>query len=83
MEFMKLLEPTTPYKGGHQGKNQISDYLPRDIPSSAIGELRKDVEGLKDEKLVIKILPITISALSIAIALAMALPSLMRFLTGG
>ena len=83
MEFMKLLEPTTPYKGGHQDKNQISDYLPRDIPSSAIGELRKDVESLKTEKWVIKILPLTISLLAIAITLVMALPDLIKILTGG
>ncbi len=83
IEFIKLLEPTNPYKGGYQDKNKISDYLPKDIPSSAIGELRKDVENLKAEKLWIKILPLTISLLSIAIALALALPNLIKIITGG
>jgi deoxycytidine triphosphate deaminase len=82
IEFIKLLEPTLPYQGKYQGCETLSEYLPRSIPSSAIGELRKDVDGLKKEKWYIKILPLTISALSIAIALAMALPNLIRILTG-
>jgi deoxycytidine triphosphate deaminase len=69
MEFIKLLEPTTPYKGGHQGKNQISDYLLRDIPSSAIGELRKDVDDLKTERLWVKLIPLFVSLLGVILAI--------------
>jgi deoxycytidine triphosphate deaminase len=83
IEFIKLLEPTFPYRGKYQGCETLSEYLPRSIPSSAIGELRKDVEGLKKEKWYIKILPLAISLLSIVIALAIALPNLIKILTGG
>ena len=69
IEFNKLLEPTTSYQGKYLEKNKLSEYLPKDIPSSAIGELREDVRELKAEKLWIKILPLTISLLAILIAI--------------
>jgi deoxycytidine triphosphate deaminase/guanylate kinase len=69
IEFAKLLEPTIVYEGRYQEKNNISEYLQRSVPSSAIGELRKDIAQLKKEKWWIKILPLTISVLSIVIAI--------------
>jgi deoxycytidine triphosphate deaminase/guanylate kinase len=69
IEFIKLLEPTIPYSGDHQYKNNISEYLPRNIPSSAIRDLRKDVKALKAERWWIKILPLVISLFAIFIAI--------------
>ena len=68
IEFTKLLEPTVAYQGGHQNKTNISAYLPRNIPSSAIRDLRKDVNALKTEKWWIKILPLVVSLSALVIA---------------
>lgn len=69
IEFVKLLEPTLPYEGKYQGCTTLSQYLPRSIPSSAIGELAKDVKGLKREKLWVKTLPLIISLAALIIAI--------------
>lgn len=69
IEFIKLLEPTIPYKGRYQEKNTLSEYLVRSIPSSAIGELRKDVKNLKQEKWLVKTLPIIVALAALIIGL--------------
>ena len=69
VEFIKLLEPTIPYSGQYQGKDDIIDYLPKPAERSAIVELRKDVKDLKSEKWWIKILPLVISLLAIVLVI--------------
>lgn len=69
IEFIKLLEPTIPYKGKYQHCTTLSQYLPRSIPSSAIGELRKDVKNLKREKLLVKTLPTIIALAALIIGI--------------
>ena len=69
IEFIKLLEPTISYKGKHQQSNNLSEYLVQSIPSSAIGELRKDVKLLKKENWLMKYLPIIISIAALIVAI--------------
>jgi len=83
VEFLKLVEPTIAYAGKYQGKDRITEYLPRSIESSAIGELRKDVRSLKSERLWIKMLPLVISLLAILLAFLSLLPELKRIILGG
>jgi deoxycytidine triphosphate deaminase len=69
IEFLKLIEPTIPYKGRHQNKVSIAAYLPKVVEASAINELIDDVEDLKEEKWWIRILPLVLSAISIIAAI--------------
>lgn len=69
IEFVKLIEPTTPYAGKYQNKLNIQDYLPLMVKASAINELVEDVKNLKKEKWWIKILPIVVSILALVLAI--------------
>jgi len=69
IEFVKLIEPTTPYAGKYQNKLNIQDYLPLLVKASAINELVKDVKNLKKEKLWVKTLPILISIFALILAI--------------
>jgi deoxycytidine triphosphate deaminase len=69
IEFVKLIEPTTPYAGKYQSKLNIQDYLPLIVKASAINELVEDVKNLKKEKLWIKILPIVVSIFALILAI--------------
>lgn len=82
VEFLKLIEPTTAYTGQYQGKDRITQYLPRSIESSAISELRKDVKSLKSERLWVKMLPLIISLLAILLAFLSLLPELKKIILG-
>lgn len=72
LEFIKLLEPTAPYSGKYQGKDDIIDYLPKPAEPSAIVELKKDVEGLKLAKWWEKTLPLILSILAIVSTIGIA-----------
>lgn len=78
IEFSKLIHPTVPYVGKYQDKSKIMEYLPKSVARGAITELRKDVEILKSEKWWIKILPLTVSALAIVLAIISFIISLFR-----
>jgi len=69
IEFVKLIQPTVPYTGRYQGRRSISEYLPAMVKESAISKLIRDVENLKKEKLWVKILPITISILTVVLTI--------------
>ncbi len=73
IEFLKLIEPTIPYKGKYQNRVSIAAYLPKMVEASAINELIDDVEDLKKEKWWIKILPLVLSAISVVLAIALAI----------
>lgn len=47
IEFHKLLEPSEPYAGPYQDKEQIIDYLPTKVMQGAISELKKEIEQIK------------------------------------
>lgn len=49
LEFNKLIEPTTPYNGKYQNKEEIIHYIPTNALQGAINELKKEIEGLKNE----------------------------------
>ena len=48
LEISKLIEPTQPYLGQYQSK-RLLDYLPANAARGAINELKKEVEGLRNE----------------------------------
>jgi len=69
IEFIKLIEPTEPYKGNYQGKYNIQDYLTLIVKESAINKLIKDVGILKRERFWLKLLPIILALVGLTIAL--------------
>lgn len=72
LEFIKLLEPTTPYSGKYQGKDDIIDYLPKPSEPSVISKIREDVDSLKSARWWEKTLPIILTMLAIILAIVMA-----------
>lgn len=72
LEFVKLVEPTTPYSGKYQGKDDIIDYLPSPSQPSVITKLREDVDSLKSAKWWEKTLPLILSILAIIWAIVMS-----------
>lgn len=68
IEFCRLVEPTVPYSGQYQDKDQIGDYLSRKASRSPISTLQKDIADLKSEKWWIKILPLGLAAIAIIVA---------------
>jgi len=72
LEFIKLLEPTTPYSGKYQGKGDIIDYLPIPSEPSVISKIREDVDSLKSARWWEKTLPIILSMLAIIASIIMA-----------
>ncbi|MFX0194590.1 MAG: AAA family ATPase [Candidatus Hodarchaeota archaeon] len=72
LEFIKLVEPTTPYSGKYQGKDDIIDYLPKPSEPSVISQIKKDVESLKSAKWWEKRLPLFISILAIILTVVFA-----------
>jgi len=73
IEFLKLIEPTIPHTGKYQDELSIAAYLPKMVEASAINELIDAVEDLKKEKWWIKILPLVLSAISVVLAIALAI----------
>lgn len=73
LEFIKSLEPTIPYSGDYQGKEDIIDYLPKPAAPSAIVRLTKEVEKLKSESWWVKILPIVVAIAALVVAMLAAL----------
>jgi len=72
IEFIKLIEPTPPYAGRYQDKDQIGDYLPRKASRSPISYLKKDIKSLKKEKWLIKILPMVLAIFALIVAILSA-----------
>lgn len=72
IEFVKLIEPTMPYAGPYQDKDQIGDYLPRKASQSPISHLKKDIETLKKEKWWIKILPLVFAIIALLVTILLA-----------
>lgn len=72
LEFIKLLEPTTPYSGKYQGKDNIIDYLPKPAEPSVISKIREDVDSLKSARWWEKTLPIILTMLAIIASIIMA-----------
>ena len=73
IEFDKLIEPTVPYKGTYQNKLQLKDYLPEIVKESAINKIITDIEELKKEKLLLKILPLVLSSFAILLSIIVVL----------
>lgn len=71
IEFVKLIEDTTPYAGKYQNKTKITDYLSKMVEVSAIKKLIEDVKNLKKEKWYIKILPLVASILALILAIVL------------
>ena len=69
IEFLKLFEPTKPYKGKYQSKENIMEYLPEKAEASAINVLWKDVEKLKEIKWYERTLPLIIAIFGWIIAI--------------
>jgi len=69
IEFLKLFEPTKPYKGKYQNKENIMEYLPEKAEASAINVLWKDVEELKKIKWYERTLPLIIAIFGWIIAI--------------
>lgn len=67
IEFHKLIHPTQPYEGEHQGENKIIHYLPLNIMRGAIYELKKEVEDLKKQTRDMQSLFLGIASLILAI----------------
>jgi deoxycytidine triphosphate deaminase len=74
LEFHKLIEPTTPYKGKYQGELRIINYLPSNTLRGAVSELRKELEKVKTESRKLQTIVLgTIGALLTIVALLLAL----------
>ena len=69
IEFLKLFEPTKPYKGKYQSKENIMEFLPEKAEASAINVLWKDVEKLKGIKWYERTLPLIIAIVGWIIAM--------------
>lgn len=65
LEFIKLLEPTIPYSGKYQGKDDIIDYLPKPAEPSVITKIIDDIDALKSAKWWEKTLPLILSILAL------------------
>ena len=72
LEFVKLVEPTTPYSGKYQGKDDIIDYLPKPSKPSVIIKIKEDVESLKSAKWWEKTLPLILSIVAVIATIVMA-----------
>jgi deoxycytidine triphosphate deaminase len=72
IEFIKLLEPTIPYSGKYQGKDDIMAYLPNPAEPSVITKIKEDIDALKSAKWWEKILPLILSILALVAAIVMA-----------
>lgn len=74
LEFHKLLEPTTSYKGKYQNKLKIINYLPSNTLQGTVNELRKELEKVKTESRNLQTIVLgTIGALLTIVALVLAL----------
>ena len=69
LEFIKLSEPTTAYKGKYQGKEDIIDYLPTSSDPSTIIKIWDEIDKLKNAKWWEKSLPLILSLLAIVAAI--------------
>jgi len=49
LEFHKLLEPTTPYKGKYHNVKSIVPYIPPNVMQGAINELKVEIELIKQD----------------------------------
>lgn len=65
IEFVKLIEPTEPYKGKYQDQTNIMNYLPSTADKSAVRSLQEDINELKTAKWYEKTLPLILSVFSI------------------
>ena len=74
LEFHKLIEPTTPYRGKYQRKIKIINYLPSNTLQGAVSELRKELEKVKSESRNLQTIILgTIGAMLTIVALLLAL----------
>lgn len=74
LEFHKLIEPTTPYKGKYQGEHEIISYLPSNTLRGAISELKKELEKVEAESRKLQTIVLgTIGAVLTILALLLAL----------
>jgi len=73
IEFHKLIEPTSPYKGKYQNKRKIISYLPSNTLQGGVSELRKELEKVRDESRNLQTIVLgTIGALLTNVALLLA-----------
>jgi len=68
IEFIKLLEPTTPYSGPHQNQEQIGQYFSRFPGIGEIVKMRSEINELKDYNLKYSKLPTIAAVISLIIA---------------
>ena len=71
IEFIKLIEPTFPYKGQYQNKEAFWQYIKEKSSPGLYAEIKKlqeDINMLKQEKWYIKNLPLVLAVLAIIIA---------------
>lgn len=74
LEFHKLIEPTTPYRGTYQRKIKIINYLPSNTLQGAVSELRKELEKVKSESRTLQTIILgTIGAMLTIVALLLAI----------
>lgn len=71
LEFIKLLEPTIPYSGAYQGKDDIIDFLPTPSAPSIIAKMKEDIQDLKSAKWWEKNLPLILSILAVTASIVM------------
>ncbi len=71
LEFIKLLEPTIPYSGVYQGKDDIIDFLPTPSAPSIIAKMKEDIQDLKSAKWWEKNLPLILSILAVTASIVM------------
>lgn len=74
IEFNKLIEPTTAYRGKYSDQKSIASYLPDNVMHGAINELKQEVENLKKESqrmqgLYISVVALFLTIISIALVL--------------
>lgn len=65
-DFNKLVEPTTPYDGRYNYEDSIECYLPDNVLSGAINELKREMEALKKESLKMQEIYFSVMALLFA-----------------
>ena len=73
LEFIKLSEPTTAYKGKYQGKEDIIDYLPTSSDPSTIIKIWDEIDKLKKAKWWERTLPLILSFLAIVASIILGI----------